>query len=208
MSVMRVENVFANFQHDVNICFEHEGKVYSYELERMTRERYFMFCGPGNWGRALEVLNYFKNILLDEFDVDYIVFENLYYNLDTYWGTQSPVPEIFTDTFDCTELHELDHHECHAAAAFYQSPFEESLILSYDGGGTRPNERGSWKTPDTWDFTVLYLASRKTGIRRVVKLPINFGGFYNELCAYPDHVQWPPDGASMAGCGKLMGLSG
>ena len=56
MSVMRVKNVFANFEHDVNICFEYEGKVYSYELERMTRERYFMFCGPDNWGRSFEVL--------------------------------------------------------------------------------------------------------------------------------------------------------
>ena len=51
MAVMRVENVFANFEHDVNICFEYEGKVYSYELERLFKERYFGFCGPGGWAR-------------------------------------------------------------------------------------------------------------------------------------------------------------
>ena len=27
------------------------------------------------------------------------------------------------------------HHLCHAASAFYQSPFDEALILSIDGGG-------------------------------------------------------------------------
>ena len=46
MSVMRVENVFANFEHDVNICFEYEGKVYSYELERLYKSRYFEWAYP------------------------------------------------------------------------------------------------------------------------------------------------------------------
>ena len=27
------------------------------------------------------------------------------------------------------------HHQTHAAAAFYLSPFEQALIVSYDGGG-------------------------------------------------------------------------
>ena len=202
MSVMRVKNVFANFEHDVNICFEYEGKVYSYELERMTRERYFMFCGPDNWGKSFEVLSRFKNILLKEFNVTNISFENLYHNLDTYWGNVSPVPDNFKALFACVNIGELDHHECHAASAFYQSPFEESLVFSYDGGGMRANQRGSWQRPDDWDYTVIYLASMKTGIRRVVKIPVNFGGFYNELCSYPNHVQWPAGSASMAGCGK------
>jgi carbamoyltransferase len=29
----------------------------------------------------------------------------------------------------------VNHHEAHAAGAFYQSPFEEALIFSFDGGG-------------------------------------------------------------------------
>ena len=39
MTVMRVENVFANFEHDVNVCFEYDGMIYSYELERLMKER-------------------------------------------------------------------------------------------------------------------------------------------------------------------------
>ena len=78
MAVMRVENVFANFEHDVNICFEYEGKVYSYELERLFKERYFGFCGPGGWARSFECLSHFKNTLLKEFQVTNVAFENLF----------------------------------------------------------------------------------------------------------------------------------
>src|SRR5262245_43846238 len=50
------------------------------------------------------------------------------------------------------ELRVVDHPAAHAAAAFYQSPFAKSLVLSYDGGGND----GTFRT---------YLASRDgTGI--------------------------------------------
>lgn len=29
----------------------------------------------------------------------------------------------------------VDHHLCHATLGFYDSPFQNALILSYDGGG-------------------------------------------------------------------------
>jgi hypothetical protein len=100
MAVMRVENVFANFEHDVNICFEYNGMVYNYELERLMKERYFLFCGPGNWGRSFEVLSFFNNVLLEEFDVTNVVFENLFFNLDLHWGYRgSPVPDNFKALF-------------------------------------------------------------------------------------------------------------
>ena len=208
MAVMRVENVFANFEHDVNICFEYEGKVYSYELERLFKERYFGFCGPGGWARSFECLSHFKNTLLKEFQVTNVAFENLFYNEDLQWGNDaSIIPSNFKSLFANKTSTELDHHECHAAGAFYQSSFEESLIFSYDGGGNRANSRGHTYNVDDWDFTVLYLASRKNGIRRLCKIPVNFGGFYNLLCEYPDVVKWD-NRVSMAGCGKFMGLSG
>ena len=97
---MRVENVFANFEHDVNICFEYEGKVYSYELERLFKERYFGFCGPGGWARSFECLSHFKNTLLKEFQVTNVAFENLFYNEDLQWGNDaSIIPSNFKSLF-------------------------------------------------------------------------------------------------------------
>ena len=206
---MRVENVFANFEHDVNICFEYEGRVYSYELERLFKIRYFGFASPEGWARSFEQLSHFKNVLLMEFGVSNVVFENLYYNEDLMWGDKkSQCPDNFRALFANKNVYELDHHECHAAGAFYQSPYEEALVFSYDGGGMGANVRSHTYAPDDWDYTVLYLASRKGGIRRLCKIPINFGGLYNQLCTYPDVIQWDKKIASMAGCGKFMGLSG
>ena len=208
MAVMRVENVFANFEHDVNICFEYEGSIYNYELERLFKERYFGFCGLDGWARSHACLKEFKTILLNEFQVDNIVFENLFYNADLDWGdNKSPVPDNFQSLFATSTFVELDHHECHAAAAFYQSPFEESLVLSYDGGGMGAYKRSHGFAPNDWDFTVIYLASRKNGIRRLCKIPINLGGLYNHICHFVSLVVWQ-NNVSMAGCGKFMGLSG
>ena len=51
-----------------------------------------------------------------------------------------------------------DHHMAHAAAAFYQSPFDKSLVISFDGGGD-----GSY-----FNF---YEADRNTGIKLLDRLP-------------------------------------
>ena len=40
-----------------------------------------------------------------------------------------------------------EHHQSHAAAAFYPSPFEEALVLCMDGVG-------EWATTSTWEKVV------------------------------------------------------
>ena len=50
------------------------------------------------------------------------------------------VPEIDTDLPD---LLFSEHHQSHAAAAFYPSPFEEAVVLCMDGVG-------EWATTSTW----------------------------------------------------------
>ena len=56
----------------------------------------------------------------------------------------------------------LDHHLCHAALAFYTSPFESSLVLSYDGGGND-------------GFTVLFDADGREGISQAGASDLRFG---------------------------------
>ena len=48
----------------------------------------------------------------------------------------------------------VDHHLAHAALGFYDSPFNKSLIFSYDGGG------------NDGTFNV-YFGDRKDGIRHL-----------------------------------------
>ncbi len=47
-----------------------------------------------------------------------------------------------------TPLIFMDHHESHAASAFFPSPFDEAAILTLDGvgGGVRRHWVGAWAT--------------------------------------------------------------
>ena len=49
------------------------------------------------------------------------------------------------------------HHESHASGCFYQSPFKEAIVFSFDGGG------------DDGEFNI-YHATREDGVRRLAQL--------------------------------------
>ena len=66
-------------------------------------------------------------------------------------------------------FHFLEHHQCHAASAFYVSPFERAAILTMDGTGE--------------DTTTLF--SQGEGLRlrpfKRIKLPHSLGQFYSAV---------------------------
>ncbi|QDJ96489.1 carbamoyl transferase [Xanthomonas phage Xoo-sp13] len=87
-----------------------------------------------------------------------------------------------------------DHHVAHAAAAFYQSPFDKSLVISFDGGGD-----GSY-----FNF---YEADRNTGIKLLDRLPNDLGFPYMLLADYLDDIKRDPLSiGNLVYAGKLMGL--
>ena len=85
---------------------------------------------------------------------------------------------------------QLDHHLSHAASAFYTSPFEEALVLSYDGGGND-------------GYTVLFKADGRDGISFLDRAEIHFGSSYNNL-GYIAGIRPDISGTSS---GKTMGLA-
>ena len=86
------------------------------------------------------------------------------------------------------------HHLCHAASAFYQSPFDEALILSVDGGGL---DEGVSTT------TKIYSGDSK-GIHPVERIDIDFGAAYGKI-GYPIS-EISKKGSNLAIAGKVMGL--
>lgn len=66
-------------------------------------------------------------------------------------------------------FHFLDHHQCHAASAFYVSPFERAAILTMDGTGE--------------DTTTMFSRGEGTSIRPLkrIKLPHSLGQFYSAV---------------------------
>ncbi|MDQ3131493.1 MAG: carbamoyltransferase [Acidobacteriota bacterium] len=70
------------------------------------------------------------------------------------------------------KFHYLDHHQTHAASAFFVSPFETAAILTWDGTGE--------------DTTTLFCkgAGNKIEVLKRIKLPHSLGQFYSAVTNY------------------------
>lgn len=115
-------------------------------------------------------------------------------NMGTYWryfrlmgGLESEL--IRTLGHNRFHLGHFDHHLCHAAAAFYTSPFERAAFLTLDGSG-----EGVTGTIGTAD------RGEGLSMQRRFAFPHSLGFFYSAVC---DFVGYPPP----AGPGKMMGLA-
>jgi predicted NodU family carbamoyl transferase len=99
-----------------------------------------------------------------------------------------------TPKFKYDKLVNVNHHESHAATAFYQSPFEKSLVVSYDGGGDGA-------------FFNIYTADRINGIKLIKKANNDLGFPYMILADYMDDIKRDPLSiGNLVYAGKLMGL--
>jgi predicted NodU family carbamoyl transferase len=83
----------------------------------------------------------------------------------------------------------VNHHLCHAALAFYTSPFEDAVVLSYDGGGN--------------DGQTLVFQADQASIRYVERNSLRFGQSYNNV-GYIAGIAPDITGTT---AGKLMGLA-
>lgn len=111
----------------------------------------------------------------------------LNYLLDMY-----KLPTKLKETFQAQntkfKFHFLEHHLCHAASAFFPSPFEESAILTIDGAG-------EWAT-------TLLAQGKGNNISKIqtVNTPYSLGAFYQAVSI---HLGFK----LIEGPGKMMGLA-
>jgi len=70
------------------------------------------------------------------------------------------------------KFHYIEHHQSHAASAFFVSPFENAAILTWDGTGE--------------DTTTLFCRGRgnKIEVLKRIKLPHSLGQFYSAVTNY------------------------
>jgi len=86
------------------------------------------------------------------------------------------------------------HHYSHAGGAFYQSPYEEALVFSFDGGG------------NDGTFSVYY-AERQKGLLLLKELDIDLGCPYMLIGHYLEDISYQPiHEGHLTYPGKLMGL--
>ena len=96
--------------------------------------------------------------------------------------------------FKYKKLVRYDHHTAHAATAFYQSPYSEMLIFTFDGGGDGA-------------FFNVYNASRTGGIKLVKAFKQDLGFPYMVLAEVLDDIKKEDLSiGNLVYAGKLMGL--
>ena len=107
------------------------------ELERFNREK-------GCKGDTLKL--FLENEDLK--DIEYITT-----NTTGKWKQYfNYTPQSFLNNFPNSKLYVANHHQCHAANAFYTSPFEDALIVTIDGGGAdyKNGKEAYWGDIDTY----------------------------------------------------------
>ena len=179
-------SIFAG--HDSNISFYNAEKdtYHTIEIERLVKKRYFRLHEDNTPLYQKDVLEHCRDIAWQEWGIknDY---EAVLISSDGYIQTEP------RDIFNTEKVITIaSHHQTHAASALHLSPFEQALIVSYDGGG------------DDGHFNV-YLGDKKKGIRLLENIPSDFGGGYL-LCGAMVREVSESSRHMLALSGKLMGL--
>ena len=180
-------SIFAG--HDANISFYNAktNKYYTIEIERLVQKRYFRLHVDNDPQYQKEILEQCRDIAESEWGIEND-YEAVLISSDGF--VQTDLREIF-NTQKMTTV--ARHHETHAAATFYQSPFKEALIVSYDGGG------------DDGHFNVY--SANNMGVRFLNRIESDFGGGYL-LCGSLVREVGEKSRHQLALAGKLMGLCG
>jgi len=180
-------SIFAG--HDANVSFYHadKNKYYTIEIERLVQKRYFRLHVDNSPEEQLNILKECVMIAEQRWGIenDYeavLICSDGYIEVD-------PRQVFNTNTVQTVAM----HHKTHAASAFYMSPFEEALIVSYDGGG------------DDGHFNIY--SGNSEGVTFLDEVTSDFGGGYL-LCGSLVREVAEKSKHQLALAGKLMGLCG
>lgn len=114
------------FMHDYNCCLiDVDGKrVAMAEAERLSRRKHHTILDDDDL--LAPVLKCCRDLGVKPRQIDTVVF-----------GHTDPFPckDRLKQEFKRAEIVEVNHHLCHAAGAFFSSPYPSALVVSVDGFG-------------------------------------------------------------------------
>ena len=182
-----MQNIVSIFGgHDANITF-FNGQYHIIEIERLVKERYAHLYSDDSVNID-DVLKECQDIATKFWGI-----ENDYecVLINSQWKKpRSLIENVFKSDKYITLT---NHHYTHAYSSFYQSPYKEALILSYDGGGEH-------------EYFNLY-SGNSGGVSLLDKIPINMGmGYWKSASLIKQITERSKTRRSYAG--KLMGLAG
>jgi len=183
--------------HDSNISFYRpsDNKLLSLELERVWGQRYFRY----NLLSKQEKQYFFKYIksIVKDFGFD-SVFKVGLFVIPSFNSNEICLDwNMVQEEFGIIDVHRYDHHDCHAASAFYDSQYDYAFIASYDGGGND----GMFCT---------YEANKVTGLKKLKQHDfLDFTTSYSITSVFIKEISKSNDRMLnvLTGAGKVMGLS-
>jgi len=171
-------------RHDANVAVLAKNDYHIIELERVFNERHLDWMHPGIPGLSPSKISQILAEHLRQFFPG---------GFDAGVVSEAKAPPI--EPFNIAHWHHYQHHRAHAAVAFYQSPFPQALVISYDGGG----EDGYFRS---------FLADYQSGITYLDEgLRLNLGSAYAVL-AEPILEIKRSTISLFPNAGKMMGLAG
>ncbi len=189
--------------HDTGAALIANGKIVAVAEERLSRVKY----GHGAFPRlsiayCLEALN------LTPADIDLVVIDRM----PVEKGVEVSGRELFLEeakgAYTKARIETSNHHDAHAAAAFFCSPFEESAVLVYDGNGEVFTSNTGVRVTETETLyrgkgnqLVQISKSTHAQVNRRYPYTTGIGKLYSRLSrdclGFGDHNE-----------GKMMGLAG
>jgi len=178
--------------HDAAATFvDKNGELRVLEYERFVRIRYGMFSsrfdtwGPGtNDDFRNKFLEYVKSQLKEEPEL--IVYNEL---IDSDL-------DLIQSYFPNAKFKLLGHHIAHAAGAFYQSGFDEALIVTIDGGGYDHGVVSS---------TCVFRGSGSK-LTQLYASTVDFGIAYSMIGSVMKEIKPDYSTTSLTYAGKVMGI--
>ncbi len=188
-----MENVIAVYvYHDASVCVKVGDNYRIFEIERFTRKRYDTLIDSDYEKIYSTIFNIVKKDYgVENFDICLYV-----HNLP------SEQRAYLNRLWKIKEFRNCDHHLAHAMGTFYLSNFNESFIISYDGGG--PNKENF-----TEYFEIYYANKLKNELLYCSSIPIDLGTPYGVTAIPISEIHKTQDYTSkfLSFAGKLMGLS-
>ena len=159
--------------HDTGAALVAEGRIVAIAEERLCRVKHSTNIFP-----ALSIKYCMDTLRVSPKDIDLIVIDQV--------GKRdiSRMAEIFKDktgnTFEGVPIEVINHHDAHAAAAFYSSPFDDAAVLVIDGAGEKIKTNLGISATETETMyrgtgNLITQLQKTTHIRHMTVFPYTFG---------------------------------
>ena len=189
-----MNNIGINGAHDASVTFTDKfGNVRIFEFERFSKIKNAHLSFHWN---IPERNNADKQTIYDFYAL--IKSEISSADIDTcYYNELTDVDmRIINEFFNIKSYQKEAHHSGHARWAIHQSPFDKSIVISFDGGGTDKY--------DVISYFNIFIYENKH-LHQINQINLNFGTAYSKIALLISEIPYSYNMNLYSG--KLMGLS-